>query len=85
MTSVAIHCRLVEWTRLFHCLFSPAPHALCLSLLSTYQSVTLKKKKNGEKTFRLVAHYLGFKSTAEINPIILTLKNSVLNRPISSA
>lgn len=44
-----------------------------------------KKKKNGEKTFRLVAHYLGFKSTAEINPIILTLKSSVLNRPISSA
>lgn len=44
-----------------------------------------KKKKNGEKTFRLVAHYLGFKSTVEINPIILTLKNSVLNRPISSA
>ena len=45
----------------------------------------IKKKKNSEKTFRLVAHYLGFKSTAEINPIILTLKNSVLNRPISSA
>ena len=44
-----------------------------------------KQKKNSEKTFRLVAHYLGFKSTAEINPIILTLKNSVLNRPISSA
>ena len=48
-------------------------------------SVCYIKKKKNEKTFRLVAHYLGFKSAAEINPIILTLKNSVLNRPISSA